>query len=316
VKRDVLGYERITVAPLAGSMGAEIGGVDLAKPLDLQTWDEILRAFHENIVIVFRDQQLDPLKLAAFGERFGPLTRVPYAQAGAEHPYVTHLLREADVPSNVKNVGDNWHADQSPRYRPSLGFALYCLEAPDYGGDTLFSNLYLAYEALSDELKALCERLTVMHSSSGKFGTDGQGNNGGFKSFSLGAGAEVDKAKAEEMQKSFAQETEHPLVCVHPATGRKILWVTGAYSVRFRGMTREESKPLLDQLNALAVRPDFTCRVRWKKGTLTVMDNRCSQHYALNDYAGFRRHMLRVEMDADPPVGPAMPKREPGQRLV
>jgi taurine dioxygenase len=306
VKREPLAYERITVAPFAGGLGAEIGGVDLSRPLDAHTWDEIHRAYLENLVIVFRDQRLDPLSLAAFVERFGPLTRTPYTKPGKEHPFVTHLLREADIPASVRNVGDNWHSDQSPREKPSLGFALYCLEAPEYGGDTLFANQYLAYEALSDGMKALCERLTVMHSASGKFGVDGKGTAGGFKALASGQGTQLDLS--EEVLKSFAQEMEHPLVRVHPETGRKVLWITGAYSVRFAGMTREESRPLLDQLNAHVSRPEFTCRVRWRKGTLTVMDNRCTQHYALNDYAGFRRHMLRVEMDGERPFGPAMPR--------
>lgn len=220
---------------------------------------------------------------------------------------VTELVREADVPAGMRNVGDNWHVDQSPRLRPSLGFALYCLECPPFGGDTLFSNLYLAYDALSEGMKALCDRLVVMHSPSGKFGADARGAGGGIKALDLGAGQQMDSS--DEVMKLFAQETEHPLVCVHPDTGRKALWIAGAYSVRFRDMTKDESKPLIDWLNAHASRPEFTCRVRWQKGTLTLMDNRCTQHYAINDYAGFRRHMLRVEMDAAPPFGPAMPPR-------
>jgi taurine dioxygenase len=306
MKREPIRFERITVAPFAGALGAEIGGVDLAAPLNEQTWDEIHRAYLAHLVIVFRDQRLDPHSLAAFAERFGPLTRTPYSPPGPDHPFVTPMLREADVPSSVRNIGDNWHSDQSPREKPSLGFALFCLEAPDYGGDTMFANLYLAYDALSEGMKAMCERLTVMHSASGKFGVDGRGTGGGFKALSAN-GSQLNLS--EEVLRSFAQEMEHPLVRTHPETGRKALWITGAYSVRFAGMTREESKPLLDQLNAHASRPEFTCRVRWSKGTLTVMDNRCTQHYALNDYAGFRRHMLRVEMDGERPFGPAMPQQ-------
>ena len=314
MKRETLHYERIKVKPIAGALGAEISGVDASKPLDTQTWSEVHRAFLDNLVIVFRDQHLDPFTMAAFAERFGPLTRVPYTNPGKEHPMVTYFLREADVSSSVRNVGDNWHSDQSPRERPSLGFALYCMECPEYGGDTLFANQYLAYEALSDGLKATCDRLTLMHSASGKFGTDGKGTDGGFKPLSLGAGAEM--KMDDEVKASFAKETEHPLVIVHPDTGRKALWVTGAYSIRFGGWTKAESKPLLDYLNNLVARPEFTCRVRWQKGTLTVMDNRVTQHYALNDYEGFRRLMMRTEMDAAPPVGPAMPVRPPGKPAI
>ncbi|HSV82870.1 MAG TPA: TauD/TfdA family dioxygenase [Ramlibacter sp.] len=295
-------YTRIAVKPVAGALGAEIEGVNLAK-LDDATFAEIKRAFLEHLVIFFRDQELTKHQLAGVAERFGPLTVIPYVKKLlTDHPFVTQLVREADVPSSERNIGDNWHSDQSPRERPSLGFALYCLDAPEYGGDTMFANLYKAYDALSDGMKAMCERLTVMHSLSGKFGADGYGHAGGFKAVP-GADSKFD----EETLKLFRQETEHPLVRVHPETGRKLLFVTGPYSIRFANMTVAESKPLLNYLNELVTRPEFTCRFRWRKGSLSIMDNRCTQHYAVNDYEGFRRHMLRVEMEGDRPFGPAMP---------
>lgn len=305
-------YRRITVRPIAGALGAEIGGVDLAQAPDAETFAEIKRAFLEHLVIFFHDQQLTPTQLAGLAERFGPLTTVPYLKhLLTDHPFVTQLVREAHVSSSERNIGDNWHADQSPRETPSLGFALYCLDAPDYGGDTMFANMYSAYDALSDGMKALCERLTVMHSVSGKFGTDGAGNGGGFKSV---PGSDL-KFDAETL-KGFAKETEHPLVRTHPETGRKSLFVAGAYAIRFAGMTVEESRPLLNYLGQLAVRPEFTCRFRWRKGSLTILDNRCTQHYALNDYAGFRRHMLRVEMNGERPFGPAMPRTPAGHVMA
>ncbi len=298
-------YQRIRVHPIAGALGAEIDGVDLAQMPDDETFAEIKRAFLEHLVIFFNNQQLTATQLAGLAERFGPLTTVPYLKhLLTDHPFVTQLVREANVSSKERNIGDNWHADQSPRETPSLGFALYCVDAPPYGGDTMFANLYRAYDALSDGMKAMCERLTVMHSVSGKFGTDGGGNGGGIKSVP-GSDLKFD----EETLKSFAKETEHPLVRVHPETGRKSLFVAGAYSIRFGGMTVEESRPLLTYFAQLAVRPEFTCRFRWRKGSLTILDNRCTQHYAINDYEGFRRHMLRVEMNGERPFGPAMPRK-------
>jgi taurine dioxygenase len=300
------GYRRIAVKPIAGALGAEIDGVDLGRGYDEETFAEIKRAFLQHLVIFFRDQQLTPDQLARLAERFGPLTTVPYLKhLLTDHPFVTQLVREADVPSSERNIGDNWHSDQSPRETPSLGFALYCLEAPEWGGDTMFANCYLAYETLSEGMKAMCDRLTVMHSLSGKFGVDGRGAGGGFKAVP-GAKSAFD----EETVKSFAKETEHPLVQIHPETGRKSLFVAGPYAIRFAGMTVAESKPLLDFLNAHVTRPEFTCRFRWRKGSLTIMDNRCTEHYAINDYAGFRRHMLRVEMNGQRPFGPAMPRAQ------
>ena len=296
-------YQRISVNPLTGTIGAEIEGVDLSQPLDDATVKEIKAAFHDHIVIFFRNQALTAPQLASVGELFGPLCLGPYSHPGPDHPMVTNLLREADVPSSQPNVGDNWHADQTPRECPSLGFALYCKEAPDYGGDTLFANLYLAYEALSPAMQKLCDTLTVMHSASGKFGNDGAGKDGGFKSL-MGDNLKIDDA----VRRSFAAETEHPLVSVHPETGRKSLYIAGAYAIRFAGMTREESRPLLDQLMRHAIRPEFTCRFRWRAGSVAVLDNRCALHYAVNDYSGFRRVMLRAEIAGDKPYGPAMPK--------
>lgn len=297
-------YSRIVVRPIAGALGAQIDGVDLGRGIDDATFAEIKRAFLQHLVVFFRDQELDKERLARLAERFGPLTVIPYVKKLlTDHPFVTQLVREAEVPSTERNIGDNWHSDQSPRERPSLGFALYCLDAPEYGGDTMFANLYRAYETLSDGMKAMCERLTVIHSLSGKFGVDGRGHGGGFKALP-GSDQNFD----DETLKLFAAETEHPLVRIHPETGRKLLFVTGPYSIRFGGMTVAESRPLLDFLNQHAVRPEFTCRFRWRQGSLAILDNRCTQHYALNDYEGFRRHMLRVEIDGDRPYGPAMPR--------
>jgi taurine dioxygenase len=297
------GYRAIRVEPLTGSLGAEISGVDLSRTQPDSTWAEIMRAFHENLVIFFRDQPLDAHRLAAVAERFGPLTRIPYAQPGREHPMVTELVREPDAPRGSPNIGDNWHCDQTPRERPSLAFALWCKECPPYGGDTLFANMYDAYDGLSDGMKEMCERLIVMHSASGKFGADGKGRQGGIKPLVLGTGQQA--VTSQEVLDSFAKETEHPLVRVHAATGRKSLFLGGAYAIRFKGMTAAESKPLLDQLLQHAIRPDYTCRFRWRQGSLAIMDNRCTLHYAVNDYSGYRRHMLRTEMDGEVPFGPA-----------
>ena len=306
---DLTKYRRIKVAPLTGYIGAEIGGVALSGAVDDELFAEIKTAFLDHHVIFLREQTLDNATLAAFAERFGPLCLSPYAKPVPDHPFVTSLARRADISSKERNIGDRWHSDQSPRECPSLGFALYCLEAPDYGGDTLFASLTAAYDYLSDGMKGMCERLIAVHSPSGVFGRDGMGDGGTRKPL-VHKGRENDYRLDDETLAILRSEMEHPLVCVHPDTGRRYLYMTGDYMIRLKGMTDLESRGLIEQLNRHATRPEFTCRFRWRKGSLAILDNRCTQHYAVNDYEGFGRSMMRVEMAGGRPIGPAMPRRE------
>jgi len=292
--------KKLTIRRLTTALGAEVSGVDLSRPLSKSMFDEITNAFHEHLVLLFRDQKnVSAHALASIAERFGPPTLGYTIKPGREHHFVTDLIREADVPSSRPNVGGTWHSDQSMRERPSLGFILYCRESPEYGGDTLFTNLYSAYDSLSDGMKALCERLTVIHSAAGRFGHDGRGLRG-LEAF----------GDNEEALRVIRMETEHPLVRIHPGSGKKLLFVNGVYTVRIAGMTDEESRPLLSYLNEHATRPEFTCRIHWQRDTLMLADNRATLHRALNDYPGFRRHMMRIEVEGERPYGPAMMARK------
>lgn len=188
-----------------------------------------------------------------------------------KHPFVSRIRREADISSTERNIGDRWHSDQSPRERPNLGFALYCVEAPDHGGDTMFANMQIAYDSLSSGMKALCGSLIVVHSASGI-----DGDRGGRPLFH--AGVKEDEGALQRTLAILEQETEHPLVRVCPETGRRCLYLVGDYAIRFKDMTVEESAPLLGFLQAHATRPEFTCRFRWRKGSLALLDNRCTQH--------------------------------------
>lgn len=299
-------YNKIGVEPVTGTTGAEILDVDLAR-IDDETFAEIRHAFHEHAVIFFRDQELDADSLGAFAERFAPLVVSYYRDGERPHP-VGRMHRAADTPRSVRNLGDRWHADQSSRERPNMGVALYCLEAPPYGGDTLFANLCAAYDGLAPGLKTICEPLIALHSLAGIYGTDGRGGVGTTKPFAYDAEhVRLD----EEMLEQIRKRIDHPLVCTHPETGRPILYVTGNHMVGIKGMNDVEARPLLELLNNHVVRPEFTCRWRWRKGSLAVWDNRCAQHYAVNDYEGFARTMLRAEMQGTRPFGPAMPRETP-----
>jgi taurine dioxygenase len=301
---DLSQYKRIAVEPLTGSIGAEIIGVDL-RAIDDDLFAEIRRAFLDHAVIFFRDQDLDENSLTAFATRFAPPTLSP--QAKNDGGVVHRLHRAADVATSVRNLGDRWHADQSSRERPNMGAVLYCVEAPPYGGDTLFASLCAAYDQLSPTMRDACGQLIAIHSLTGVYGPDGMGGTSTTRPFLY----ENDAVSYNETYAQLGEETlalirkkvEHPLVCVHPETGRPILYVTGNHIIALKGMTDLESRPLLDFLSQHVTRPEFTCRFRWTKGSLAVWDNRCALHYAANDYEGFARTMLRVELEGSRPFG-------------
>jgi taurine dioxygenase len=293
---DLSRYRKISVHPVTGVIGAEIGDVDVSRSLSKAVVDELRQALSQFHVLFFRDQRLDARGFAHFGEYFGELGMSPLAPKGDEHPMVGRMSRTADVPSHVRNYGDRWHSDRSSDELPPKGFLLYSEEAPEYGGDTLFASLCEAYEGLPPDIKQRCDQLTGIHSMSGVINVDNKGDTkkraiGGEKRSAEG----IDPTKLDFIRK----EVEHPLVCRHPDNGRPFLYVTGAYLVRIKELSEKESAALIDQLNQHVVKPEFTCRFRWRKGSIAVLDNRCTQHYAVNDYAGFARRMLRVELSGD-----------------
>ena len=284
--------ETLELRPIAGALGAEIGGVDLAR-LSAAQFTEIRRAFLEHIVIFFRDQVLTPQQHKEFTAWFGPLSRVPYIKALDEHPEIIAVLKEPDE-RKISVFGGAWHSDFSFLEEPPLGSVLYALETPSHGGDTLWSNMYAAYETLSDGMKRLLDPLVALHSGH-VYGVDG-----------IPADLRTSRSIAISRNNPEADvEHGHPVVRVHPETGRKALFVNSIYTTRFAGMSAEESRPLLDFLYAHATRPEFTCRFRWRKGSIAVWDNRCAMHYAINDYDGQRRLIHRTTIAGDRPVGPS-----------
>jgi len=281
-------YARITVAPLAGALGAEIGGVTLAGLTDAQAWDEIRRAFLAHAVLVFRDQALEPADLMAVGERFGAPCHYPFVTGMDGFPYIFEIVK---APQESKNFGGAWHSDTTYLAQPPLATLLHAIETPAQGGDTLFANTCAAYDALSAGMKRLVDGLVGVNSAALKYG-------GGRSSMHKGIAA----MKIHDTDSADALEAEHPAARTHPETGRKALYVSRSHTIRFRDMTEAESAPLVEFLQAHQTRPEFTCRVRWTPGTLTVWDNRCTQHHAINDYHGQRRHMRRLTVGAQTPV--------------
>ncbi len=276
----------IEIRPLSGSLGAEIHGIDLARPLDAETFGRVERAFLDHLVLFFRDQELTPAQQVAFAARFGPVGRYPLAEAIPEHPDIIAVVKE---PGQTTNFGGVWHSDTTYLERPALGSLLYAKEVPASGGDTLFANMYLAYESLSPGLRRLLDGLRAVNSA-GK-------NKETLRGDHLAGGA-----MSRTAVDARGLRAEHPVVRRHPVTGRKALYVNRAHTVAFKDMTEAESAGLLGYLFEHAAREDFTCRFRWRAGSLALWDNRCTQHYPLNDYPGQRRVMHRATIEGDRPA--------------
>jgi taurine dioxygenase len=283
---------RLKIRPVTGYLGAEITGVDLAR-LDDATFAEIRRALLNHIVLAFRDQHLTPETMNAFARRFGPLTdqyEKPRAfERMKDHPEIMEVIKEKE--DRGITFGNTWHFDVTFWEKPIFGNVIYFRDIPEAGGDTMFSNQYLAYESLSAAMRRWIDPLKAVHSSvltdRAAWYTD--------RKTDLLAGHPAEGPLREG-------EVLHPLVRTHPKTGRKAIFLNRVYVHRLEGMTEEESRPLLDYLEKNALRPEFTCRMRWEKNTVGMWDNRCAQHYAVNDYHGARRHMWRISIAGDRPV--------------
>jgi len=271
----------LRVQRLAGALGAEILDVDLAAELPDRTIAEIRAALVEHQVVFFRDQDLSAERHVAFGRRFGPLNIHPYVAGMQEHPEVMEIIKE---PADKLNFGGGWHSDMSFLERPSIGSILYAVQTPDYGGDTLFASQAAAFDALSPGLQRTLEGLSAVHSASREYSAQGA---------SAQKRASMSIAEAEGMAGEFV----HPMVLVHPESGRKALYVNPAFTLRIDGWTKRESKALLGFLFEHSRYEAFTCRFNWKPGSVAFWDNRQVWHFALNDYPGQRRHMRRVTVD-------------------
>jgi taurine dioxygenase len=275
-------YRRIVVAPLAGALGAEIRGVDAGADLADETVAEIRRAWLDHCVVFFRDQALTPERFLAFARRIGEPVEYPFVKGIDGYP---EIIEVSKLPGETVNFGGIWHSDTVYLERPPMGTMLVAREIPPYGGDTLYSSMYAAYEALSPGMKRVLEGLRAVNTS---------------------ALADVSKTREDRMRDAGTQDerefvSEHPVVRTHPETGRKALYVNVAHTARFVDMTEDESRPLLRYLFEHSVRPEFTCRFRWRVGSLALWDNRCAMHNPVNDYHGFTRTMHRITLAGDVP---------------
>jgi taurine dioxygenase len=287
----MIAYRRISVQPISGALGAEVGGADLAR-LDDAAFGEVRQAFLDHLVLFFRDQSLDAEGLKAFSRRFGALSRVPYVTPLEGDPDIIAVRKEADE-RKISVFGGDWHSDFSFLGAPPLGSALYAIDVPPQGGDTLFADMYRAYETLSPGMRRLLEPLRAMHA-------------GHVYGAARPPTLTMRTSRSIEISRGNAEadvERAHPVVRVHPETGRRALFVNAIYTTRFENMSEEESRPLLAFLHAHATRPELTCRFRWRPGSLALWDNRCTLHLAVNDYDGARRLLWRTTIAGDVPRG-------------
>jgi taurine dioxygenase len=275
-------YRHIEVRPIAGALGAEVSGVDIAQSLPEAVIAEIRQAWLDHLVIFLPKQKLRPQVQVDFARRFGEPMEYPQLKGLPECPLITPVIK---LEHERINFGGVWHSDTTYLERPPMASMLYALETPPQGGDTLFANQYLAYESLSERWKQALAGLTGINSSTK---------------------AEVTRSREDRLRaagvETKALTGEHPVVRTHPETGRKALYVNAGHTTQFKGFTVEESSPLLDFLFRHQVKAEFTCRYRWEPGSLAFWDNRCTQHYPVNDYHGFRRIMHRVTLAGDTPV--------------
>lgn len=275
----------LEIKPLTGACGAEVFGVNIAHSLSEKTVAAIRNALLDYGVIFFRDQHLEPETHRAFTKRFGEVVTNPVYSHVEGYPDIMPVVKEA---TDKYIIGDTWHSDMSYMEVPPLGSLLYARDVPDFGGDTLFANMYLAYEMLPEVLKEMLDGRKAWHSD--RYLTSRVAERNVGRSTQLRTDVESKERLAL-----------HPIVRTHEETGKKCLYVNFPFTWSIEGMSREESLPLLTQLYAHCSRPEFTCRFRWKKGSLAFWDNRCAMHYAVNDYPGKRREMHRMTIAGTPP---------------
>jgi taurine dioxygenase len=278
----------LTVEPVAGALGASVTGLDLTEVRESSQLDGLRQALADHLVVFLPEQDLSLDDLERVTDLLGGRDVTPFVEPLADRPYVIRVIKE---PKDVLNFANAWHSDLSYLQAPPAYTLLHAWEVPEHGGDTVWSNQYLAYETLSAGLRTTLDGLRAVHSAGMAYGTGGLLDQ--FKDLSSMAIAPSDDAYAEHV---------HPVVAVHPVTGRRALYVNPVYTTRFDGWSKEESHALLGHLHRHSINENFTCRLRWSVKTLAIWDNRCVMHNALNDYSGVRREMYRTSVKGSSPI--------------
>jgi len=271
------------IRKVAGALGAEILGIDLARDLDQAATRRLRDIWLEHGVIFFRDQDLSSPQFLDFARKWGEVIEYPFVKGLEGFPLIIPVVK---LEHERNNFGGIWHSDTAYLDMPPMASMLVAREVPPFGGDTLFACQYAAYDALSSGMKDMLDGLYAINSS---------------------AKADVTKTREDRIAERGTEtakqtlQAEHPVVRTHPETGRKALYVNFGHTLRFRNMSEEESAPLLKFLFTHQIQPEFTCRFAWRPGSVALWDNRCTQHNPVNDYHGHKRVMHRITLKGDRP---------------
>jgi len=272
----------VEVARVSGALGAEMRGLDLASARDPGQLEPLKRALAEHLVVFLPDQHLDLDDLERVTDLLGGRDRTPYVDPLPDRPYVIRVIKE---PEDQLNFANAWHSDLSYLPEPPSYTLLHAWEVPAYGGDTLWANQYLAFESLSAGLQRALSELDAVHSAGPAYGTGGL----------LDQVKDLTSMAISPSTEAYREQV-HPVVITHPDTDRRCLYINSVYTTRFEGWTKAESQPLLSYLFHHCINENFTCRLRWRRHTLAIWDNRATLHNALNDYPGQRREMYRTSV--------------------
>ncbi len=281
----------LDIRPMTGRIGAEVAGADLRRPVSEELAGALRDALYHHHVVVIRNQHLDLEQQKEWTQVFGPLMRSKYLASGIEGEQdVIRVLKEPDERGGV--FGGDWHSDLTFLDQPPAGSVLTAAEVPPYGGDTVWASNVAAWEALPEALRVLLDGRNAIH----------VGKPHGVKWV---APVEEQSGGSMRMVRGDPEadaERAHPAVLTHPETGRRALFLNPLYVIRLEGLTELQSRPILEQVQSHTTRLEFCCRVRWAAGDVVVWDNLATQHYAVNDYSGFRRLMYRTTFAGPKPA--------------
>ena len=269
------------IIPQSSVIGAEVRGLDLSARLDDDSFAQLNQAFLDHQILFFRDQHLSAQQYNDFAARFGVLKNYLFAEGMDGFPCITEIIK---TETETEGFGSFWHSDSAYIDRPPKITMLYAREVPARGGDTLFADMYTLYDDLSAGLKSTLGSLRAINSAS-----------------VVPRDEDIYQAVKSKNSAKSDQFAVHPVIRRHDETGRKAVYVNGIHTLGFEGLTRAESLPLLEYLYHQVTRPEFSFRLRWQADTVAMWDNRCTQHYALNDYHGFRRVMHRIIIEGPVP---------------